>query len=174
MGISQKKIREKTEDILRWAKINEPAVPVEKIAEQLNLQIIYEPFEGTLSGCVIREDGKARIGVNSNDHENRQRFTIAHEIGHFLLHEGEEVFVDHGFRINRRDVNSSLVQEPEEIEANDFAAELLMPVKFIKRDIEEKQIDLENDKTVQALAKKYKVSVRAFSYRLANLGYILA
>jgi len=147
-------------------------VPVETIAKFLDLKISLEPFEGDISGCTIRRGDKAVIGVNSLHHPNRQRFTIAHEIGHFLMHKGEQVIVDRHFRINFRDAESGKAENPEEIEANYFAAELLMPVDFLVRDLKAKVIDMEDDTQIRELAERYRVSALTLNYRLHNLGYL--
>jgi len=76
--------------------------------------------------------------------------------------------VDRHFVINR-DTSSSEGTTREEVEANQFAAELLMPVRFLLRDIRTSDFDLESDDGVQSLAKKYGVSVSAMSYRVANV-----
>lgn len=172
MSIRRKKIKEAAERLLDQAKIKKPPVPVERVAEKLDLQVKFEPFEGDLSGCIIRENDEAIIGINSLHHENRQRFTLAHEIGHFLLHTGEKIFVDHGFRVNLRDADSGKAKNPEEIEANFFAAELLMPENFLKVDLKDKKLDIEDDTLMQELAQRYKVSPQALVHRLVNLGYL--
>ena len=56
---------------------------------------------------VRSDDNEAVIGVNSAHHINRQRFTIAHELGHFCLHKGKDVHIDRSFRVNRRDKRSA-------------------------------------------------------------------
>jgi Zn-dependent peptidase ImmA (M78 family) len=131
------------------------------------------------SGFIVRDEENLRkivIGANKSHHPHRQRFTIAHELGHFLLHKGETVHVDEGrgaLAINLRDSESSKGEDNEEKEANLFAAELLMPAKFLKKDLEGKSFDLLADTTLlDGLAKKYQVSTQALTFRLANLGYI--
>jgi Zn-dependent peptidase ImmA (M78 family) len=57
-----------------------PPVPVDKLAKILGVRIDYSPFDDELSGMAFIRDGKPVIGVNSNHHPNRQRFTIAHEL----------------------------------------------------------------------------------------------
>ena len=109
------------------------------------------------------------IGVNGNQAPNRRRFTIAHELGHALLHEGDELHVDRGFRINFRDVNSSLASEIEEIESNTFAAWLLMPTRFLVKHVGMAHLDIDDGQEVAILAKKYGVSAQAMTYRLLNL-----
>jgi Zn-dependent peptidase ImmA (M78 family) len=165
----QEKIQEQVRKILRDNKIQRPPVPVEQIAENYGIEIRYEPAEEELSGALIRKGrNKVVIGVNSFHHPNRQRFTIAHEIAHFLLHEGIKVHVDQDFRVNLRDEQSSKAVSWEEIEANGFAAELLMPTAFITRDTQRFQTF--DEQTKQRLANRYRVSKHAMGLRLANLG----
>lgn len=172
MGIRRKLIGSLVNDLLDKNEIDEAPINVEKIAQKLKLKVLYQSLKGDLSGCIIREDDHAVIGVNSFHSETRQRFTIAHELGHFLLHEGEEVFVDHSFRINRRDGISKTTQKPEEIEANIFAAQLLMPKRLLIKELSDGELDLTDDDQIAKLAQKYKVSQQALSYRLANLGFL--
>jgi Zn-dependent peptidase ImmA (M78 family) len=148
-------------------------VPIEKIASGLGLQVRYEPLDGDLSGCLVRPaGGTPTVGINSQQNSNRQRFTLAHECAHFLLHEGEEVILDRTFHVNRRDTVSQKAENPEEIEANYFAAELLMPGEFLAQDLKGRSLDLLDDELIEGLARKYQVSQQAFTYRLANLGFI--
>ena len=163
-----KTIRERAKRTLKDFGINNPPVPVEEIAESLGTHVRFSPFEGELAGMLIRGDAQTLIGVNSLHHPNRQRFTIAHEIGHLLLHKGD-VHIDRSFRINRRDAESSLAKNQDEIEANRFAAELLMPYEMIKADLFEYEIDVENEEDIQELAKRYKVSVQAMTHRITNI-----
>lgn len=160
-------IRKRVEAILAEARITEPEIPVETVAKFLGARVKYSPFEGELAGVLVRGEDQVVIGVNSLHHRNRQRFTIAHECGHLVLHKGE-VHVDHNFRVNRRDSNSSLASDPEEIEANRFAAELLMPWSMIEEDLDS-LVDIEDEEEIRELAERYGVSVQAMTYRVANL-----
>lgn len=170
MRRSQEDIQRRVSKILRDHKIQRPPVPVEKIAEGYGIEVRYEPAEDELSGALIRKPNEVVIGVNASHHPNRQRFTIAHEIAHFLLHEGVEVHVDQDFRINLRDQRSSEAVSREEIQANRFAAELLMPTEFIERDTSRYQAIDEDAK--ERLANRYRVSKHAMGLRLANLGLV--
>jgi Zn-dependent peptidase ImmA (M78 family) len=69
-----------------------------------------------------------------------------------------------------RDERSSLATSREEIEANGFAAALLMPADWIAADIEG-SLGVAVGKTVESLARRYNVSTQAVEYRLVNLGY---
>lgn len=164
-------IKGSVEGLLKKARVRRPSVSVERIAESLGLEVRYAPADEELSGALIRsQDGEVVIGVNSRHHSNRQRFTIAHEIAHFWLHKGIKAHIDEDFRVNLRDQESSTAANWEEIEANRFAAELLMPTGFLLRDIAKRK-DLNRD-TIQSLARRYKVSPQAMEIRLANLGFI--
>jgi Zn-dependent peptidase ImmA (M78 family) len=154
------------------------AVPIEKIAKSFGISLKIDAVDDDLSGFLYR-DQKAKnviIGANKSHHPNRQRFTIAHELGHYLLHEGELVHLDSdrgAFMLNLRDSISSKGEDNDEREANLFAAELLMPEKFLKQELEGKELDiLGGSGFVHTLAKKYRVSTEALTFRLANLGYI--
>ncbi len=163
-------IREDATRILKEHRIKKPPVPVEKVAKSLGAQVRFSPFDGDgeLAGMLVRGNSQTIIGVNSLHHPNRQRFTIAHECGHLLLHKGE-VHIDRSFRVNRRDSVSSQAIEPEEIEANRFAAELLMPYSFVIDDLRERDIDVESEDEIKELARKYEVSVQAMTHRIANI-----
>lgn len=161
--------------LLSDADITSPAVPVDKVARHLGLNVQYAAYDNDLSGCLIRTKNQAIVGVNLAHHPNRQRFTIAHEIGHFLLHEGEEIFVDRGFRVNRRDWKSSTAEKPEEIEANRFASELLIPWGFLTKDLQKplgRNPDIEQDALISELSHRYQVSFQAMMYKLVNVGFL--
>ena len=164
-----KNIKTHVSSLLEDNKIKNVPVDLEKIATSLGLTIEYQPLDGEISGCLIRnENGGATIGINSLEHPNRQRFTLAHEIGHYILHKEESTFIDRKFY---RSSNSKDGKRAEEIEANDFAGQLLMPEEFLIKDIEElqKSQDAENGNAIEGLAKKYKVSKQALMFRLASL-----
>ena len=57
------------------------------------------------------------------------------------------------------------------MEANRFAAELLMPIEFLQADLEKSEFDLADDSELQTLAKRYGVSLQALAIRLNGLGY---
>lgn len=157
--------RKKVSELLKRAHVHRPPVPVEQIADILGLHVRYSPSADEISGALIRKGKKLIIGVNSYQHPNRQRFTIAHEIGHYILHKGWSFHVDEDFCINR-DGSNNLA----EIQANRFAAELLMPADLLQADISRYHVI--DDEVVGMLANKYKVSQQSMQIRLSNLGYI--
>jgi Zn-dependent peptidase ImmA (M78 family) len=165
--------KRKAQQLLSQANIQSAPVPLEAVAEALGARIHYEPYDGEdMSGMAYRQpDGQRVIGVNSLHSARRQRFTIAHEMAHLLLHANEDLHVDKSFPIGFRTEKSSLAIDDKEIEANQFAAELLMPAAWILADVQARHIDFEgDDAAIQELAEKYGVSVRAMTIRLSALG----
>ena len=170
-------IRAKVSALLAENKVKGPKVDPEKIAIRYGIVVRKEPIDGNVSGFLVRHPKKSGtiIGINSSQPRNRQRFTLAHELGHYFLHSGqgyEEVHVDPlKFLVRWRDADSSKGVDLEEIEANVFAAELLMPLQFLVRDIKRRGgFDLSNDDAAALdLARTYGVSSQAMSFRLSNL-----
>ena len=107
--------------------------------------------------------------MNKKQAPARQRFTLAHELAHALLHPGKEVRFDKDFRVNLRSEASGLGVDVEEIEANFFAASLLMPRRFLQADPEAALVDVEDARAVARLATRYGVSPHAMTIRLGNL-----
>ena len=160
------------EALLAAEGVDKPPVPVEKIAKSLGAMVRSLPFEGELAGMLIR-DAAGRgivIGVNSLHHPNRRRFTIAHECGHLRLHEGQRAYVDRSpLHINRRDQVSSQATDAEEIEANRFAAELLMPYDMIMDGLMGSGLDIEDEGALREWADRYRVSLQALTLRLRSV-----
>ena len=160
--------------VLRDAGVPEPPVPVESIARGLGIELSYRPLEGDISGLLRREGNRVVIGINSLESPARQRFTVAHELGHFRLHKGYEVIVDKLVRLNLRVTPGGPLATPEEErEANYFAAELLMPARLVEARARElvgkKQTLVSDERLVEDLARQFDVSRQAMLYRLVNL-----
>ena len=178
MAVRRKQIRQQVEMLLSRHKVAHGPVPVDAIARALGIQINLDKVDDNLSGFLVRDrkNSGAVIGANKSHHPHRQRFTIAHELGHFLLHAGQDVHLDESsgaFRVNLRSSESASGEDNDEKEANLFAAELLMPAAFLKEDLRGVDFDLLGDSDfLEKLAKKYKVSIQALTFRLAYLGYI--
>lgn len=142
-------------------------MPVEAVAAKLGADVLRAPYEGeNFAGMLIVRNGHYVIAVNSNNHPNRQRFTIAHECGHLLLDHEMGAHIDETFVIQRNE-RSSHGTDIQEVEANQFAAELLMPLRFLLKDIT--SVDFECDDDVRLLAERYQVSPTAMSFRLAKV-----
>jgi Zn-dependent peptidase ImmA (M78 family) len=159
-------------ELLKRAHVKKAPVPIEKLAAFVSAEIVHQAFSGEVSGIVYRNDERsAVIGVNSSHPIQRQRFTIAHEIGHLLLHADENLHVDRNFPIGLRSGISSKSVDANEIEANQFAAALLMPADFIAEDIKP-FIGTDVMFAIRKLAQQYRVSEQAMSIRLSTLHYV--
>jgi Zn-dependent peptidase ImmA (M78 family) len=147
-------------------------VPVDRLAKKLGARLSYQPFDDgdDVSGLLYRDGTRTIIGINSVHAPTRQRFTIAHEIGHLLLHPGKPMILDRA-RVNLRDAVSSMATDSQEIEANQFAAALLMPRDFLINELQRvpgKQATL----LIEDLANRFNVSREAMRHRLVNLGIL--
>lgn len=138
-----------------------PVQPEQIISRIDDLELRYEDMEDNISGKMNYDFdvNKYVITINRNHHENRQRFTMAHELGHYAL--------NHGTKTDTLYRNTSLDNEPDEVEANAFAAEILMPSAAIRDLVFNKGVV-----TTELLAFKFWVSEQAMLYRLKNLGLI--
>lgn len=157
--------------LLERAGVSAPPIRLEPLVELCGAQLSRQPLQGDISGMVFRDEGRKVIGVNSSESANRQRFTIAHEIGHLLLHEGRPVIVEKLVRVNLRE-SSGGASDREEREANHFAAELLMPEEMLRAAATELVGDrtlLSDRRFVAELASRFEVSTQAMEYRLVNL-----
>jgi Zn-dependent peptidase ImmA (M78 family) len=107
---------------------------------------------------IIRHGESAVIGVNANHAKVRQRFSVAHELGHFVMDEEAQHFVE---------FDPQSAGDPphykweKERRANVFAAELLMPADRVRADA--------GSYSLSRLARRYDVSDAAMGFRLANL-----
>lgn len=109
----------------------------------------------------------------------RQRFSIAHEVAHWVLHRGDpdapDLFIDTTkyVAVYLRDQQSATGEKAREIQANMFAAALLMPESLLRGEINNSEYDLlDEDALCAELAKKFQVSTQALSIRLTALGIL--
>jgi Zn-dependent peptidase ImmA (M78 family) len=157
--------------LLTAAGVRSAPVPVERIVKSRGITLQFAPLGDELSGMAYIKDGLKIIGVNALHHPNRQRFSIAHELAHHVLHAPEitaAVHVDRGFRVLHRDKVSALGIDPLEVDANAFASELLMPDTLLAEAIGDAGLDLDDDEAIDALARKFKVSASAMRNRLSH------
>lgn len=162
------------QDLLDALEIADLPVPVEEVARRCGAAVTRERFRRDLSGMLVRDDDGdgAVIGVNSTHHPRRQRFTIAHEIGHLRLHKGRKLTVDSGLRVDYRDDagNPTILEERD---ANAFAAALLMPAPAVQAAAEPLvRAGATRSSLVSSLAGTFDVSEEAMGYRLLNLGFL--
>jgi Zn-dependent peptidase ImmA (M78 family) len=155
-------IEDLAEKILTESGVNALPIAVETIATNFRIRISRAPSTD-FSGMLIRKDGYALIGINSKEAAVRQRFSVAHELGHFFLHKEKDAFIDY------RDKKGSSSLTPRERQADMFAAALLMPRKMVEMDARQLGRDGLIEDEIDKLAERYEVSSDAMRYRLINL-----
>jgi Zn-dependent peptidase ImmA (M78 family) len=156
MDSHSKYIEEIAKQALKKSAYQELPVLVEQVAKSVGLEVIAFPFHQKISGVLKKEQGI--IAINKNHSPVRQRFTAAHELGHFLLGHGMEDVTDD------REVDESF-EKPDlkEREANLFASALLMPADRVKEAIKKEGQDIDK------LASIFGVSKQAMTIRLLAL-----
>jgi len=138
-------------------------IDLEKIAEKLQVSVKSAPLDPNIAGFIVQRDQQTPVEMtlNSSDSAVRQRFTCAHEIGHFIKRTKSSQDLI-GFVDYRNEV-SSRGTDPEEIWANGFAAELIMP-SFAVRQF------WADGHSSSSLSSLFGVSQRAMDVRLSALG----
>jgi Zn-dependent peptidase ImmA (M78 family) len=139
--------REMARKVLKKYAVIQPGTPLEEIAKGEGLEILYRRWPNSVGALLLRK--KRIIGVNSNHHPHRQRFSIAHELGHYFLNH----------RLDDYEKNITLDTPPagddfsriQNREADEFASELLVPLVIIK-------VSYKKIKDGRALADIFNVS----------------
>ncbi|HMJ71394.1 MAG TPA: ImmA/IrrE family metallo-endopeptidase [Cyclobacteriaceae bacterium] len=169
----KKRAENAAKNLLQRKDIRRGPVDVLKIAKEEGLEV-KEYDLGDVSGVLHINKNKGIIGYNPKHSSVRQRFTVAHELGHYILHRHtDDIFVDNNFhQVHFRDDQSSTGEVVKELEANAFAAALLMPEDLIKQEVENHHFDLADESAFIDLAKLFKVSVQAMTYRISNLNLL--
>lgn len=144
-------------------------LPMDILVSGLGATLILTPLKNS-DGKIIRGNSKTLIKINSEiPYEEKIRFTIAHEIGHFLMHDKLNLDV-HNDNSNTLNWFKSTEQQAkrgvQEWEANDFASELLMPEEVFKKEIHRKKFSPD---LVKQLSSKFKTSLTSVVYRLMSL-----
>jgi predicted transcriptional regulator len=150
-------IRRQAERLLQSAGVSREPVSLRDVVSALNLEVVQTTGEPFLSEGALQPmgDGHA-IVVRGASNERRRRFTIAHEIGHFVLHPGR-LAPERGGLVNQ-------AWKQQEREADQFAAELLMPEPLVREAVVELGAD------PGRLADRFDVSRKAMQVRLSGLG----
>ena len=140
-------------------------IDVKKIADALDLEVQRLPLESGTDGLLVKDEqyGKFKAVVDSAARSHRARFTLAHEIGHFVKDYQNFPESEIAGIVEKRDDMSSTGQDPNEVWANSFAAYLLMPSGIVK------QFWAENV-PVEKIADILNVSMSSLGHRLENLG----
>lgn len=142
-------------------------VPLEMIAEAVGIYSIEGKRTDSFEGVLVTDDAKSKgeIAYNKESIVERQRFTIAHEIGHFLI-------PTHGARAQcaKTDMSVFKSQDPnraKEAEANRFAASLLMPRKLLSSHM--RQLGSPETEHILVLKSRYGVSKEAMARRYVDI-----
>lgn len=118
----------RAEDIaLRYMR-ESPPTDLMGLASELGIKIQYESL-GETAGKIEKVGQTYVVTLNSDHGENRQRFTLAHEIAHFMKHRKQ---LEAGGIVDNA-LYRSLLPEPMEWEANRYAAQLLMPLSAMQK-----------------------------------------
>lgn len=138
-------------------------IKIGAIAKEFGAVVKSATLDTGISGEIKNTDGEIIIRINRHDSKPRQRFTLAHEIGHLLLHRdriGDGIVDDILYRSNLSDTL--------EAQANRIAADLLMPFHLIEMSLA-KYKDLDNEQRYEAVASEAEVSTTALKIRLGKL-----
>lgn len=181
MVIDKALIERKALRVLNEFKAETIPVDVVAVAHRMGVDVHFDDLENEVSGMLVIDHEHKHIVVNSLHPANRQRFTIAHEIGHLILHapnKKEPLFIDTKyFRYKgvsgdgsveyvQPNSTSSVVEERE---ANLFAETLLMPEPLVRYYVEDRKIDIRDEFDVAMLAVAFGVSEQAMSIRAKKL-----
>ena len=162
-------VRRRAQCLLREAGSEQLPVDVVAIAHHLGLEVVAEALDESTSGVLIVGADQTVIGVNQRHHRRRQRFTIAHELAHYVLHrQTSNLFVDSKLTFHRNKSSAEGIDR-QEVEANAFAAELLMPGELLRNYWDTQPLDLHDDVAMARLAARFDVSEQALTIRLMNL-----
>lgn len=148
-------------------------VDVHEIAHRMGVIVNNSPtgnlnlgdaFHEKLSGRFDIINNQAVCTINSSDSWVRRRFTLAHELGHYVL--------DHGSGFRDTAYSFEVTPDYRETEANYFAAELLMPTEYIQNYLQQNNVNIDNNWSIREMANFFDVSERAIYVRLEYLGIL--
>lgn len=162
---------EAAREMLAKAALAGPPVGVEALGRRCGVTTTRASLDAAIAGALIVLDDGAVIAINEPPPAGRgqfdisreltQRFFVAHQLGHYLLGHCDHVYLHFNSTIENGDPPG--YDWRHERDANDFAAELLMPATFVK-------IAAGEEEFVEPLAERFRVSPLAMAYRLINLG----
>lgn len=153
-------------------------VDIEGLSESLGVPVHYAYLNEKISGMIEQPwPGEFVITIQQRDPHTRQRFTIAHELGHFIYHRhliGDGVDDDRGYRsVNSGKYHNTKIGPHEETDANKFAASVLMPPDMIDHygriEATERGENPDNYRSfsiARVLASKFNVSEKAMLIQL--------
>lgn len=136
-------------------------VDLDGMAAALGLEVVHHPsLPDDVSGKIERAGGGYRITVNARHSATRQRFTLAHEIAHYVLHRD---LIGDGI-VDNAMYRSTRLSSEFETQANRFAADILMPAALLRRVYRKEGV-----RDLVTLMERFGVSEQAMRIRLNSL-----
>ena len=139
-------------------------IKVGAIAEEFGIVVKKATLKPGISGTIKETNGEVLVRINRHESDGRQRFTLAHEIAHFLLHREKIGDGIEDTMLFRSELSNSL-----EAEANRLAADIVMPFSLIDK-ISFSEEDSFEEK-VEQLAELVRLSIPAIEVRLGKKGF---
>lgn len=161
-GYDYSKVLDCVKKVLSENFIMDPPVLVEDLAPRYGLNVFVTDFGKFLDIAGIINLKTKSIHVNKNDSPQRQVFTVAHELGHWLMHKDDVLKNPDEYAVMTRAPLGKANPDPLEREANFFAANLLVPKDMLEKYKEE---------PVMRISKIFGVSVDVIGFRLKQEGY---
>lgn len=154
--------RDTADALLEAAGVTSPPIPIHDLVTGCGVQVLEWDFQD-IDGLVVEIQAGAVIWTNDSQAPTRQRFTLAHELGHHLLRHADAFHVDLGGDLSPNATGGHPGYDwRAERAANEFAASLLMPASMVRR-------ATATTTNVAALASRFKVSPAAMGFRLTAL-----
>ena len=139
-------------------------IKVGAIAKEFGLTVKKSTLKPGISGSIKENNGEILVKINRHDIKGRQRFTLAHEIAHFLLHRDKIRDGIEDTMLFRSRLSNSL-----EAEANRLAADIVMPFSLIDKESFSPGVRFEEK--VEYLAELAELSIPAIEVRLGKKGF---
>ena len=150
-----------TLDFVGWAKPGD--LSIDEIAYSLEAHIKETTLEGS-EGRIIMDNSKAIITIDSSIRiAGKRNFVLAHELGHLLLHRKESLF----YSDTNKTLSDWYKNDKLEVEANQYATELLMPSKLFVERVTNKKLNLN---LIKNTANYFQVSCTSCALRYIKLG----
>ena len=177
-------IAARAEELLKDLGLFSAPVKVDAVAGALNLSVYPEELEDDVSGVLVVNNGSGSVLLNQRQSPNRRRFTLAHEIGHFVLHwldgqKEDRLFLDRRYpTFSKVDdsvylrSSSKSTSPDEERQANEFASAMLMPRQLVLDYVKSSNLAFTDEEDVARCARAFQVSEQAMLIRLKRLGLL--
>ncbi|MET7436173.1 ImmA/IrrE family metallo-endopeptidase [Streptomyces flaveolus] len=146
-------------------------VDLDKVAGELGVMVVRQPAETDVNGMLLQREEQDVIGLNDRHSPESQRFSLAHLIGHHQIHHRRDLLIDVANRYRLGNL-ASTPTDREEVEANRFAAALLVPEEVVRRMTAEADFQTARQ-LVDLLAPRFEVSSAVMGFWLMALGIVM-